>query len=58
MEVFMNTCFAPIPALLDMVSFPNTSDIGPLIIVLIFLGSLGLIIAAVFLLNYFFNKKK
>jgi len=54
----MNTCFAPIPALLDMVSFPNTSDIGPLIIVLIFLGSLGLIIAAVFLLNYFFNKKK
>jgi len=49
---------AQFPALLDMVSFPDTSDLRPLILGLVFLGSLGLVIAAVVLLNYFFKKKK
>jgi len=50
--------YAQFPVLLDMLSFPDTTDLRPLILGLVFLGSLGLVIGAVVLLNYFFNKKK
>jgi len=58
LEVFVNMYYAQFPVLLDMLSFPDTTDLRPLILGLVFLGSLGLVIGAVVLLNYFFNKKK
>jgi hypothetical protein len=58
MEVLMETCLVSLPVFLDMLSFPDTSDLRPLIIGIVILVSFGLIIAAVFLLDHFLNKKK
>ncbi len=54
----METCLVSLPVFLDMVSFPDTSDLKPLIIGTVILVSIGLIVGAVFLLDHFLNKKK